>query len=148
MLEEEAAMMIDTVVPTDDVTVATDGTTPYWSNAAIANELEHLAELLDAQNANQYRVRAYRAAAATLRDLPQPVYEILDIEGTAGLRRLPTIGESLARSIETLVYTGKINLLEQLRGETSQEQVLASVPSIGPKLANRIHEQLGIETLL
>jgi hypothetical protein len=128
--------------------VAASAATPRLSNAAIASQLESVAELLEAQNANQYRVRAYRAAAATLRELPQPVYEILEIEGIAGLRRLPTIGESLARSIEALVYTGKISLLEQLRGETSQEQVLASVPGIGPKLANRIHEQLGIETLL
>src|SRR4029079_18476811 len=55
--------------------------------------------------------------------------------------------ESLARSIEQLLDTGKINLLKHLRGETGPERVFATVPGIGPKLAPRIHEQLGIESL-
>src|SRR5262249_40801669 len=92
-------------------------------------------------------VRAYRMAATTLRELKQPANEILAQEGTEGLRRLPTIGMSLARSIEQLVQTGQINLLEQLRGETTPERILVTVPGIGPVLADRIHEQLGIETL-
>jgi hypothetical protein len=114
----------------------------------VARHLDRTAELLEAQEANPYRVRAYRAAAEMLRGLKRPLYDILEAEGVAGLRGLPTIGESLARSIEQLLDTGKINLLEQLRGETGPERVFASVPGIGPTFAERIHEQLGIESLL
>jgi DNA polymerase (family 10) len=118
-----------------------------WTNETIAQRLEHIAELLEAQNANPYRVRAYRLAAGALRETTRPVTEILETEGIEGLRSLPTIGESLARSIEQLVESGKINLLERLQGETSPERILATVPGIGPVLAERIHEQLGITTL-
>ncbi|MFO7634444.1 MAG: helix-hairpin-helix domain-containing protein [Caldilinea sp.] len=121
--------------------------TPPMNNQAIASQLERIAELLEAQDANPFRVRAYREAAQTLRNLGEPAHVLLGKEGIEGLRRLPNIGESISRSIEQLIHTGKINLLEQLRGETSPEQVLATVPGIGPKLASRIHEQLGIETL-
>lgn len=117
------------------------------SNREIAERFEKIAELLEAQEANPYRVRAYRMAATTLRDLPRPASAILAEEGIEGLRQLPTIGVSLARSIEQLVDTGKLNLLEQLRGATTPEQVLATVPGIGPILAGRIHEALAIETL-
>ncbi|MCL4861935.1 MAG: hypothetical protein KJZ93_21135 [Caldilineaceae bacterium] len=118
-----------------------------WSNDAIAQLLDNIADLLEAQEANPYRVRAYRQAATTLRELKQPAQEILAKDGVEGLRRLPTIGVSLARAIEQLTQTGKINLLEQLRGETAPERILATITGIGPVLAARIHEQLGIETL-
>jgi hypothetical protein len=117
------------------------------NNQTLAEQLERIAELLEAQDANPYRVRAYRQAAQTLRNWVEPVAGLLEKEGLEGVRRLPNIGESIARSLEQLLHTGRINLLEQLRGQTSPERVLATVPGIGPKLATRIHENLGIETL-
>ena len=117
------------------------------TNDEIASRLDQIAELQEAQSANPFQVRAFRVAAETLRGLPKPACEILETEGVEGLTHLPHIGESLAHSIEQLVDTGKINLLEHLRGETRPERVLDTVPGIGPKLADRIHEQLGIETL-
>lgn len=117
------------------------------TNDEIARHLDTIAELLDAQAANPYRVRAYRMAAATLRSLNHPVAAILATAGIEGLRRMPTIGDSLARSIAELLTTGKIDLFEQLRGEVGPEQIFATVSGIGPLLAARIHNQLGIESL-
>lgn len=117
------------------------------TNAEIASCLDRIAELLQMQGANPFRIQAYRAAAQTLRDLQIPASSILEAKGVEGLRLLPHIGESLARTIEQLVDSGKVNLLEQLQGESGPEQILATVPGLGPVLANRIHEQLGIETL-
>ena len=117
------------------------------ANREIAARLEQLAEFLDARYANPYRVRAYRIAATTLRELDRPVMEIWQREGMEGLQRLPGVGISIARSIQQLLTTGRLNLLEQLRSETSPEQILATVPGIGPKLARRIHNELGIESL-
>lgn len=117
------------------------------SNEDLAQSLDELAELLEAQHANPFRVHAYRAAAETIRGLSQPVTEILDREGTAGLMALPGIGSSLARSIERWSHSGRLPLLGQMRGETHPEQVFVTVSGIGPKTAARIHDELGIETL-
>lgn len=116
-------------------------------NQAVAAQLDQVAEMLEAQNANPFRVQAYRNAAALLRDLKRPAHEILAREGVEGLQQLPGIGQSLANTIEQLVYTGKVPLLERLRGETRPTRVLSTVPGIGPKLAERIHNQLDIESL-
>lgn len=118
-----------------------------FNNEQIARCLESMAELLEAQQANPYRVQAYRTAAITLRQLNEPARTILEREGLNGLILLPGIGESIARSIEQMLRTGSFNRLEQLRGETEPEDVLATVLGIGPELAHRIHEQIGVESL-
>jgi hypothetical protein len=140
-------MIAEPIVPVADTAITGQHSTFQFSNADIANQLDRIAELLEAQDANPFRIRAYRLAAEMLRGLERPAYDILDTEGVAGLRHLPHIGVSLARSIEQLLDIGAINLLEQLRGATGPERVFASVPGIGLLLAARIHEQLGIETL-
>jgi hypothetical protein len=116
-------------------------------NAWIATELEEAGELLEAQRANPFRVRAYRRAAASLRALSEPVDALLSRHGTAGLCALDGVGASLARSIEALARTGRLGLLERLRSGAGPEDVLATVAGIGPELARRIHEELGVDSL-
>lgn len=116
-------------------------------NEQVAERLTEIAALLEQQAANPFRVRAYRAAADTLRNLKTAISELLKSEGLPALTRLPGIGESLARTIEQLSTTGSVGLLERLRGGDDGERILATVGGIGPKLAKRIHEQLAIETL-
>jgi len=120
---------------------------PPPDNGQLADRLNEIAELLDAQQANPYRAQAYRTAAQTIRSLPRPVHEILAAEGTGGLTELPGIGPSLAHSLERLAKTGHLALLEQLRAVYGPEDKLATVPGIGPKTAARIHQALGIDTL-
>ncbi len=117
------------------------------SNEQIAQQLERIAELLEGQDANPFRIQAYRRAAETLRGLDEPAHAILAREGIAGLERLPNIGERLARSIEQYVVGGGIALLEHLQGAANYQRVLATVPGIGPKFAGRIYDELGVETL-
>lgn len=117
------------------------------SNSDLAERLDEMAELLDARHDNPYRVRAYHTAADTLRKLTEPVADILEREGMDGLTALPGIGDSLAQSIERLAHTGRLGLLEELRGRIDPERVLATVPGIGSKTAAKIHEQLDIESL-
>jgi hypothetical protein len=116
-------------------------------NDEIARQLEEVAEHLEAQNANPFRVRAYRTAAGTIRQLTSPAHHILEERGFEGLLELPGIGRSLAHAIGQLLHTGSLPLLDRLRGEHSPERVLRSVPYLGKEFARRIHEQLGIETL-
>lgn len=116
-------------------------------NDEIAAKLEEVAALLSDQGANPFRVRAYRGAARTLRQLREPVSSILAAEGVEGLERLPGIGESLARAIRDILRLGRFPMLERLRGDADPVRLLATVPGIGRRLAVRLHEDLGVETL-
>ena len=117
------------------------------SNEQVADRLEEVAHLLENQNANVFRVRAYRIAAQTVRSQPQPLQDLLKADGLRGLTRLPGIGESLGRMIDRIVTTGRVGLLDRLRGQDEPFRLFTTVAGIGPQLAHRIHDQLGIETL-
>lgn len=116
-------------------------------NDRIADTLERVADLYDAQNGDVFRVRAYRTAATTLRELDDDVAELWSREGLARLEQLPHVGPAIARAIEQLLRTGRLMLLERLQGELGPEHVFASIPGIGKELAHRIHEHLHIATL-
>jgi hypothetical protein len=116
-------------------------------NTEIAARLKEIARLLDEQGANQFRVRAYRRAAETLKNLNRPVDKLVKTGGLEALQELPGIGLGLARSIEQFVLTGRLSALERLRGESDPIAALASVPGIGARLAERLHSELGITTL-
>ncbi|MFY9611486.1 MAG: helix-hairpin-helix domain-containing protein [Blastocatellia bacterium] len=116
-------------------------------NAEVAARLEEVARILNEQGANRFRVDAYRRAATTVRRLTRPVTGIVRAEGIEGLRRLPGIGETLARAIYQTVVSGRMPMLERLRGEADPVVLLASVPGIGKVFAGRLHEELGIDTL-
>lgn len=116
-------------------------------NAEVAARLEEVARILNEQGANRFRVDAYRRAAMTIRRLTNPVSEIVRADGIDGLRQLPGIGETLARAIYQTVASGRMPILERLRGEADPIALLASVPGIGKVFAGRLHEDLGIDTL-
>jgi len=117
------------------------------TNDDIARRLIRIADLLEAQEAERYRVRAYRAAANQLWGSTEPVAERLEIGGRVALERMPSIGRSIAALIEEYVETGRVKLLDRLEGHVAPEDVLCRVPGIGEALASRIHEELGVETL-
>jgi DNA polymerase (family X) len=116
-------------------------------NMHVATLLDETARLLEEQRANPFRVQAYRNAADTVRALDRGVDDILDAEGLDGLDRLPAIGQTLARVIDQIVTTGRFPMLERLRSGTSPGVQLASMPGIGVKLAQRLRDEAGIETL-
>jgi hypothetical protein len=126
----------------------TKGNPPPWlTNEQIAAVLDEAGRLLEAQGANPYRVRAYHNAADTIRGLDRAIVDIAETEGLAGLMALPAIGRSLAHSLVHVAHSGQLPLLERLRGENTPERIFTTVADIGPKLARRIHEELGIESL-
>jgi hypothetical protein len=117
------------------------------TNSEIAAHLEELARVLEDQNANPYRVRAYHNAAQTIRLWPESVSDLARCAGPAGLHEIPGIGEHLAQAIQQLAVNGRLPMLERLRGEAEPVEVLAGVIGIGPATARRIHDRLGIHTL-
>lgn len=116
-------------------------------NAALASRLDEVAALLEEQDANAFRVRAYRNAADALRQLDRPAEALYRERGLVGLQELPGIGESIARSLRALLTTGRLPMLERLRGTSDPEELLMTVPGIGRKTAERLHEELGIDSL-
>jgi exonuclease VII small subunit len=120
---------------------------PVVTNEAIASALTEIADLLEKQGANPYRVRAYRQGAETVRHCQQPLQQILAEKGQRGLQKLRGIGTSLGAAIEKVIHAKKLPLLERLRGGGVPERLFSTVADIGPKLAARIHEELGISTL-
>lgn len=116
-------------------------------NGRIARRLEEVAALLEEQGANPFRIQAYRHAAQVVRREKRAVADVLEREGVEGLERLPGIGERLSRSIRDLVHTGRLPMLDRLRGKSDPVALLASVAGIGRVTADRIHHDLGIGTL-
>jgi hypothetical protein len=123
------------------------GASMIVENWNVAVRFEEVASLLEGQEASPFRVGAYRRGARTLRALDRPVSEVLAREGLGGLDRLPGIGPILARAISVTISTGRLPILERLRGESDPTSILASVPGIGRTLADRLHHELGISTL-
>ena len=116
-------------------------------NVGLARRLDEVATLLNRQAANPYRVRAYRNAAVTLRELRRPAAQVYREEGLTGLERLSGTGESIARSLRALLTTGRLPMLERLRGASDPEELLMTVPGIGRKTAELLHAELGIDSL-
>lgn len=116
-------------------------------NGEVADLLERIAALLEAQRDDPHRVRAYRNAARTARALERPVAELLDEGGRGALEALPGIGRSIAALLDAYLHTGRSLLLERLEGQVSPEDLFATLPGVGEVLAGRIHDALGAETL-
>jgi hypothetical protein len=116
-------------------------------NAAIAKKLADYAAYLEGEDANVYRIRAYRRAADTVRSLDRPIQDIFASEGRAGLEALPGVGMHLSYTIEFLLKTGEFRTIRPDGGHIDPERLLTSLPGIGPRVARQLHEQLGITTL-
>jgi len=116
-------------------------------NEPIAQRLDEVARLLNEQGASLYRVEAWRRAAMNVRRLPAPVSQIYEREGTDGLRKLPGVGDRIGIALRDLIVTGKLPMLDRLRGEMDPVEILRSVPGIGRVQAARLHHDLGIDHL-
>lgn len=116
-------------------------------NTHIADMLDEVAALLEAQDADPFRVRAWKLGARTLRELKRPAADIVDESGRSGLEKLEHIGPVLARSVQQIVQRGKLALLDRLRGDVGPEALLTTLPGIGEVLAHRIYSELGVESL-
>ena len=132
--------------------IATDTVSEYRTKpAAVRNEdiadlFEQLADLLEIDGANPFRVRAYRNAARMLRSTRQEMYYL--IEQGEDLTKLPTIGKDLAGKIREIVRSGHLRMLDSLKRTMPAELAqLMRIPGLGPKRVKRLYDNLGIETL-
>ena len=114
-------------------------------NNDIAAVFEEIADLLEIEQANPFRIRAYRNAARTIQGLGEEVRDL--IQKGYDLEQLPGIGEALAEKIAEIVRTGKCQALEKLRQEGGKGLVeLLHIPGIGPKRVTILYHELDVQT--
>jgi DNA polymerase (family 10) len=115
-------------------------------NSDVSDIFNKVADLLEIEGANPFRVRAYRNAARAISSLPRSVSDM--IESEENLTELPGIGEDLAGKIKEVVQTGSLAQLEALESSTPSElSRLMKVAGLGPKRVKAIYENLGVVDL-
>jgi len=118
---------------------------PLPGNAQVADQFDLLADLLELEGAESFRVIAYRRAASRMRETSASIAQ-LALDGNA--KKLQGIGKTIEEKIVELVETGDIAALAKKRAGVPPEVVLfMRLPGLGPKTAARIWRELGVETL-
>jgi len=113
-------------------------------NREIAAKFDELADLLEIQGANAFRVRAYRNAARTIRDLPQTVAQL--VRDGADLTELPGIGDDLANKTREIVETGELADLQKIVKDVPESLIdVMGVAGLGPKRVKTLYETLGVK---
>jgi DNA polymerase (family 10) len=113
-------------------------------NGQIAAGLREIADLLEMTEDNVFRIRAYRRAAEAVESMAEPVAAALarDPKGVAG------VGAGIADHIKELEATGTTQLAADLHQRFPESVVaLLQVPGMGPKLAARVYQDLGVTSV-
>ncbi len=117
------------------------------NNRDVAAHFDEIADLLEFQDANPFRVRAYRNAARRLNDLSEPLSNIA-ADPQREFTEIDGIGKDLALKIGELLETGQIAMLEELRSQIPGGVLaMVRIPGMGPKKAAALHKELGITSL-
>jgi DNA polymerase (family 10) len=115
------------------------------NNQQLATIFRSMADLLSAQRANPYRVRAYRRAADALLAIDE---DVSTVAGRHGLEEIDGIGADLAKKIEEFLETGTIRAYEELKTPLPAEvKSWASLPGLSESLVTYLYFRLGIRTL-
>jgi DNA polymerase (family 10) len=115
-------------------------------NTDIADIFNRMANLLEIDGANPFRVRAYRNAARTAAGLGRELADM--VAGQEDLSRLPGIGKDLAGKIEEIVHTGALRQLQALEARVPPGlNDLLRVPGLGPRRVQALYRNLGVSNL-
>ena len=114
-------------------------------NDELAGQLDLLADLMEVQAGDSFRIGAYRKAAARIRETSASVAQ-LALQGRA--KELQGIGKTIESKIVEVVSDGEIHALTKRKAEVPEEVALfMRLPGLGPKTARRIWQELGIATV-
>jgi DNA polymerase (family 10) len=115
-------------------------------NREVADLFDKRADVLEFEDENPFKVRAYRRASRIIGDLTQDIEEIAQ---SGKLKDVPGIGEGMAEKIEEYLKTGKVSKFEEARKGVSDELIaLMDIPGMGPKTLSMFHKDRGINNLL
>ncbi len=114
-------------------------------NQIVADILYQIADLLDIKGEIFFKTRAYRIAAQTIEVLEEDIEELVKQDR---LREISGIGEALAKKINELVETGKLEYLEKIKKEIPEGLLkMLEIPGLGPKKVSMIYKNLGIKSI-
>lgn len=114
-------------------------------NLEIARIFKETARILEIKGDNPFKIRAYERAAQNIESLSENIEDIVKDER---LNEIPGIGHDLSERIKEFVLTGKINAFEELKESVPEGFLeLLNIPSVGPKTAKLLFEQLKIRNL-
>ncbi len=115
-------------------------------NTDIANQLEHMADLLEIEGANPFRARAYRNAARSVRGLARQVADMIGQK--EDLTELPGIGRDISDKIKQIVSKGTFTQLAKIQARLPEELPrLMDIEHLGPKRVKQLYQELGISTI-
>jgi DNA polymerase (family X) len=115
-------------------------------NPDIARLFDEVADLLEIQDANPFRVRAYRNAARTIRDFPEPLTDVIRA-GAKDLTDIAGIGADLAEKITEIATTGELGLRKQLAAKLPAGLLdLLRIPGLGPKRVKLLYKKLKVRS--
>ncbi len=115
-------------------------------NARIAAMFDKIADLYELSGENEFRVRSYRNAARTVKNLSHRMEDL--VEQGQGLTKFPNIGKSIEAKIKEAVHSGTIKRLEELESGFPEEiTLLMQIPQLGARKAMQLHKELGIGNL-
>lgn len=115
------------------------------TNADIARAFAEIADLLEIQGADAFRVNSYRRVARTLEDLASDIH---DVAARGELASLPGVGKSSAQKIQELLDTGRIAMRDELTAAVPESLLaLLSIPSVGPKKVALLWKERGITSV-
>jgi DNA polymerase (family 10) len=113
-------------------------------NDEVAELFQEYADLLSITGEAAYKVRAYEKAARSIAGYAEDVSK-LDLKG---LQKIPNVGEAIAKKILDYRETGTIRQLEAVRAKIpAGVRALTAIPTLGPKKALVLHEDLGISSV-
>jgi len=117
------------------------------TNAEIAAVFDQIADLLEFQDANPFRVRAYRNGARAIRELPESIEDVA-ADPSRQLTDIAGIGKDLAGKVVTLLQTGSLPMLEELLAQIPASVLaMLRVPGLGPKRAALLYHELHVSNL-
>ncbi len=115
------------------------------NNKEISQIFREIADMLEIQGGDFYRVNAYRRAADSIEHHPVALEELWK-EGR--LREVPRVGEAIAKKIDELLSTGQLGYYEELKEQVPDGVLsLLTIPGVGPKTAKLLHEKLGLASI-
>jgi DNA polymerase (family 10) len=116
-------------------------------NPEVAQIFDEVADLLELQGDNPFRIRAYRRAAVTVRDLAEPLAKRI-AKCPESLTELPGIAADLAGKITTIVKTGDLPLRQELcKKVPAGLRQLMAIPGCGPKRVMILHKKLKVNSV-
>jgi len=115
-------------------------------NVWIARALKDVGSLLEIQDANPFRVRAYANAARSVRDFEEPISEL--VSSGADLTQIPGVGKEIARHIETLETQGETLLFREVALDVPTSLLeITRLPGLGAKKVKTLWQELNVTSV-